>query len=107
MQPSEAIADAESAFREGDYPRCIRSVHRLFMDDLTLFEGEAARYAGCVLVSDRSRFWTAPKDLYPKTDTVESIFDTSVEVLERSHRSGTSTQQAAEHLARTRLGLEG
>jgi SAM-dependent methyltransferase len=75
MQPSEAIADAESAFREGDYPRCVRSVHRLFMDDLTLFEAEAARYAGSVLVSDRSRFWTAPKDLYPKTDTVESIFD--------------------------------
>jgi SAM-dependent methyltransferase len=75
MQPSEAIADALSAYREGDYPRCIRTLHGLFLGDLALFELEAARYAAAVLASDRSQFWSPPKDFYPKTDTVESIFD--------------------------------
>ena len=77
MQPSEAIADAESAYREGDYPRCVRALYRLFLGDLALFEVEAARYAAGVLTSDRSQFWTSPKDFYPKTDMVESIFDES------------------------------
>ena len=75
MQPSEAIADAEAAYREGDYPRCFRTLHRLFMDDLAFFEAEAVRYAGSVVASDRSRFWTAPKDFYPDSGKVESIFD--------------------------------
>ena len=35
---------------------------------------------------------------------VESIFDTSVEVLKDAERDGTATQQAAERLAETRLG---
>lgn len=36
---------------------------------------------------------------------VESIFETSLEVLEHAERDGIATQQAAEHLAQTRLGL--
>jgi SAM-dependent methyltransferase len=75
MQPSEAIAAAESAYREGDYPRCVRMLHRLFVDDLAFFEGEAARYAGSVPASDRSQFWQPPEDFYPDTEKVESIFD--------------------------------
>ena len=75
MEPSQAIAAAVSAYREGDYPRCLRTLHRLFVDDLAFFEGEAARYASSVTASDRSQFWVAPKDFYPDTERVESIFD--------------------------------
>jgi SAM-dependent methyltransferase len=75
MHPSEAIAAAESAYREGDYPRCVHLLHRLFMDDLAFFEGEAVRYVGSVPASDRSQFWTVPKDFYPDSENVESIFD--------------------------------
>src|SRR4051812_7435627 len=75
MQPSEAIAAANAAHRAGDYSRCAQILRQLFTDDLTLFEAEAARYTSSVLASDRSRFWTAPKDFYPDGDKVESIFD--------------------------------
>jgi SAM-dependent methyltransferase len=75
MQPSEAIAVAESAYRERDYPRCVRTLHQLFMDNLAFFEGAAAEYVAAVPVSDRSQFWTVPKDFYPDSERVESIFD--------------------------------
>ena len=75
MQLSEAIADAEAAYRERDYPRCIRTLHGAFMDNLGFFEAEAARYASSVPVSDRSQFWTVSTDFYPDAEKVESIFD--------------------------------
>jgi hypothetical protein len=75
MQPSEAIMEAESAYRAGDYAPCVRILHRLFLDDITFFEAEAARYIASVPVSDCSNFWVPPKDLYPDNGNVESIFD--------------------------------
>jgi SAM-dependent methyltransferase len=75
VQASDAIAEVDAAYREGDYPRCIRALHGLLVDDLTLFESEAARYAATLPTSDRSQFWTAPKDFYPDTGKLESIFD--------------------------------
>ena len=75
MQASDAIADAEAAYREGDYPRCIRALYRLLFDDLAYFESEATRYVAAFPASDRSLFWSPPKDFYPHPDQLESIFD--------------------------------
>ena len=75
MQLSEALAAADAASRARDYPRCAQILRQLFTDDLTLFEAVAARYASSVSASDRSLFWTAPKDFYPAGDKVESVFD--------------------------------
>jgi len=75
MQPSEAIMQAESAYRAGDYGPCVRILHRLFVDDITFFEAEAARYVASVPASDRSQFWSPPKDFYPDREKIESIFD--------------------------------
>lgn len=75
MQPDQVILAAESAYREGDYARCIRTLHRLFLDDITFFEAEAARHMSSVSTSDRTQFWTVPKDFYPDSERVESVFD--------------------------------
>ena len=75
MQPSEAFAAAEIAYRAHEYPRCVQILRQLFTDDLMSFEAEAARYASSVSASDRSMFWSVPKDFYPDGDKVESIFD--------------------------------
>jgi 2-polyprenyl-3-methyl-5-hydroxy-6-metoxy-1,4-benzoquinol methylase len=74
VQASDA-AEAESAYREGDYPRCIRALHRLLSDDLAFFESDAACFAAEFPTSERSQFWTPPKDFYPDDGKLESIFD--------------------------------
>ena len=70
-----ALAEAEAAYRRGDYVHCIAVLYRLLRADLTYFEVEAARYVAEFPAADRSQFWTAPKDFYPEPARLESIFD--------------------------------
>ena len=75
MNTTAALAEAEAAYRRGDYVHCIAVLYRLLRADLAFFEAEAARYVATFPAEDRSQFWTAPKDFYPEPAKLESIFD--------------------------------
>ncbi len=75
MKASHALADAEAAYRQGDYAGSIHALYRLLSADLANFETEAARYVAAFPASDRSQFWIAPNDFYPDPAKLESIFD--------------------------------
>src|SRR5260370_20775386 len=75
MKASDALADAEAAYRQGDYAGSIHALYRLLSADLGNFETEAARYVAAFPASDRSQFWIAPNDFYPDPVKLESIFD--------------------------------
>jgi len=75
VNTSDALAQADAAYLQGDYAGCIRSLYQLLSADLAYFEAGAARDVAACPASDHSRFWSAPEGFYPDTARLESIFD--------------------------------
>jgi len=75
VNSSDELAYADAAYRQGDYAGTIGALRRLLSADLSYFEDEAERHVAAFPSSDRSLFWSPPKDFYPDAGGLESIFD--------------------------------